>query len=389
MQMIERTKKEQKKYEKTKKMEELKRRWTLLKAKLLKSKISPEDSRTLQVHKDAQGNLRDYYVSNPYLQDSASFLSVNPIMEDYENKRFVYRGVLQSADNAIGVIESNVSLAEIVASPDGNVKMQEMLSEENATKVRDQYYKSIGEELEPLKGHITHFAKPDFVLGSIFKGEKGQYTYSSKIAEDIEEKLYQERESLKKQELMRDKDSVILDAGGGLVVAQQDCWMEQGKEIQFAGINKDALYYRYMPKQPMKTEDNKYVYIGKTQIGQANRMSKQGGEPIQFVRPDIYENVVLWTDGKNLVQYFLDKKFAGLNFALGDAFTNSNLEEIKKSNEQQKYLGGITIDENGECKMVEDIPESVKKVVETYQEQRKNGKDSNIIDFNAKKDEGR
>ncbi len=390
MQMIEMNEKEQKKYEKAKRREELKRKWTLLKAKLLKGKISPEDTRTIQAHKDTQGNLRDYYIANPYLQDSATYDSVNPIMEDYENHRFVYRGIMRGADNAIGVLESNIPLSEIVASPNGNIMLQEILSEKNATKVRDQYYQAIGEKLGTTKGSMTHFNKPDFVLGTILTDERGQFTYTHEIAKDIEETLHQEREQLKKEEVMRDKDSVELDLGGGMIVAKQNCWMEQGKGIQFAGINKDALYYQYMPKQPIQTEDNKYVYIGRTQIGQPTKIHQQAGEPIQFVSPDIYEDVVLWTEGKNLVQYFLDKKFAGLNFALGEAFTNWNLGQIQRGEEQQRYLGGLTIDEDGKCKIIQSIPKSVKEVVETYFEQKGNEqeKDTNIIDFRAK-DTGR
>ena len=390
MQMIEMNEKEQKKYEKAKRREELKRKWTLLKAKLLKGKISPEDTRTIQAHKDTQGNLRDYYIANPYLQDSATYDSVNPIMEDYKNHRFVYRGIMRGADNAIGVLESNIPLSEIVASPNGNIMLQEILSEKNATKVRDQYYQAIGEKLGTSKGHMTHFNKPDFVLGTILTDERGQFTYTHEIAKDIEETLHQEREQLKKEEVMRDKDSVELDLGGGMIVAKQNCWMEQGKGIQFAGINKDALYYQYMPKQPIQTEDNKYVYIGRTQIGQPTKIHQQAGEPIQFVSPDIYEDVVLWTEGKNLVQYFLDKKFAGLNFALGEAFTNWNLGQIQRGEEQQRYLGGLTIDEDGKCKIIQSIPKSVKEVVETYFEQKGNEqeKNTNIIDFRAK-DTGR
>ena len=391
MQMIQKTEKEQKKYEKTKKMEELKRRWTLLKAKLLRKKINPEDTRTIQVHKDAEGIERDYYIANAYLQNSTGYVTVNPIIEDYENHRFVYRGIVRGADNAIGILEANVPLSEIVASPNGNVLLQEILLEENATKVRDKYYKAIGEELEPLKGHTTYFGKPDFVLGTILTDEKGQYTYSDKIAEDIEEKLQKERTEIKKQESMRNNDYVEINMGGGLVIAKQDCWMEQGNGIQFAGINKDALYYQYTPNQPIKTEDNKYVYVGKAQIGQPTKINQQAGEPIQFVKPDTYENVVLWTERENLVQYFLNKKFAGLNFALGETFTSLNIEEAEEGKEQETYLGGLTIDENGKCKMVQNIPESVKKEVEEYLEQRGNeqGRDTKIIDFKAKKDEGR
>ncbi len=378
--------KEQKKYERAKKREELKRRWTLLKAKLLNGKISPEDTRTIQVHKDVQGNLRNYYIENAYLQDRVGYDSVDPILEDHENQRFVYRGVTRGADNAIGVLESNIPLSEIVASPNGNIMLQQILSEKNAIKVRDQYYKAIGESLEPPKGHATYFTKSDFVLGTILIDKKGQFSYSQQIAEDIEEKLQQEREQLKKEALMRDKDSLELDAGGGMVVAKQNCWLEQGNEIQFAGINRDALYYQYMPKQPIQTEDNKYVYIGKMKIGQPTKIKQQTGVPIQFVAPDIYKDVVLWTEGKNLVQYFLDKKFVGLNFALGEIFTNYKIKEAEKGEGQQAYLGGLTLNENGECKIINDIPETVKKAVDTYLNERKKEsvKDTNIINFNTK-----
>lgn len=383
--------KEQKKFEKDKKKEERKRRWTLLKARLLKGKLSPEDTRTIQVHKDVQGNFRNYYISNKYLQDSSAYTAVNSILEDYENHRFVYRGFIQGADNAIGVLEANVPLSEIVASPNGNVLLQKILLEENATRVCNQYYEAIGEKLEPLKDHTTYFGKPDFVLGTILADKKGQYTYSESIGPDIEERLQQEREQDKREESMRDKASVVMDLGQGMVVSEQDCWLEQGNGIQFAGVNKDALYYQYVPKQPIQTEDNKYVYVGKVQIGQPTKMNQQAGEPIQFVRPDTYENVVLWTEGENLVQYFLNKKFAGLNFVLGKNFTNYDIKNAEKGSKQEAYLGGLTIDENGECKMVQNIPESVKKAVEEYLEQKGNeqGRDTNIIDFKAKKDDGR
>ncbi len=383
-------KKEQRKYKQIRRIEEIKKRWTLLKAKLLKSKIDPKDTRTIQLHKDKQGMLRDYCIANSYLKKKSAYMSVDSILEDHQNHRFVYRGLVLGADNAIGILESNVPLSEIVASPNGNTMLEEILSEKNATKVRDQYYQAIGEKLKPLKGHMIYFGKPDFVLGTISVDEKGQYTYSESIKADIEKRLQKEREQDKKKETMRDKESVVIDLGQGMVVSKQNCWLEQGNEIQFAGINKDALYYQYIPKQPIQTEDNKYVYIGRTQIGKPTKIHQQAGEPIQFVSPDIYADVVLWTEGKNLVQYFLNKKCEGLNFALGEAFTNWNLEQIQRGEEQQRYLGGLTIDENGECKIIQSIPKSVKEVVETYFEQKGNEqeKNTNIIDFRAK-DTGR
>lgn len=384
MDIMEVTKKQEKVFNKMKRQEDLKRRWTLLKAKLFNKKISPDDSRTLQAHKDSQGILRDYYISNRYLQNGANYKTVNVIMEDFNNNRFVYRGMLSGADNAIGIIEANVPLSEIVASPDGNIKLQEMLSEENATIVRDQYYNSIGENLEPLKNHTTFFGKPDFPLGKIIKGKKGDYAFSSEISADIEEILHKEREEIKREENMRNKDSVQIDLGGGMVVAKQNCWLEQENGMQFAGINKNALYYRYQPGNPIHTDDGKHVYIGRVLIGEINNIA-DSNEPIQFVRPFTYQNVVLWTDGKNLIQYFLDEKFKGLNFSLGEIFTNENIKDAI-NNKNQTYIGGITKDDKGECISTKDIPESVKKAVEEYMLQMSDREnENNIIKFNKSK----
>jgi len=380
MDIIEITNKTRKEYNKMKKQESLKLKWTLLKAKLFKRNISPDDTRTLQAHEDSQGLLRDYYISNTYLQNGASYTCVNTVIEDLENNRFVYRGMLQGADNAIGIIESNVPLSEIVASPDGNIKLQEMLSVENATKVRNQYYRKIGEKQEPLENHSTFFGKPDFALGTILKGNKGEFTFSSGISEDIEEMLCQEREEMKREERMRNEESIEIDLGGGMVIAKQNCWLERESGVQFAGINDSALYYKYMPENVIKTEDKKYVYIGKVQIGEIKNVDANPDKPIQFVRPFTYENVVLWTEGKNLIQYFLEEKLNGLNLTLGEIFTNENIKNSTKEG-KRTFIGGVTKDNEGECIKINDIPETVRKAAEEYIIQKENKKADKIIKF--------
>ena len=385
MELVERTKKEKKEYNRQKKLEILKKKCTLLKAKLFNKKISPEDSRTIQVHRDSEGILRDYYISNAYLQNGISFLCVNPIIEDNKNNRFVYRGIVRGADNAIGVIEANIPLSEIVASPDGNVKLQEMLSQEYATEARIQYYEAIREEQSPLDNHSTYFGKPDFVLGTILKGEKGGFSFSNNVSSEVEEILFQEREIEKKEKLMRDKDSVKIDIGGGMVISEVDCWLEQKNGIRFAGINNDALFYEYSPKgKAISTDDDKYVYIGETKIGETTTFEVRPGEPIQIINPFIYQDIILWTDRKNLIQYFLDKKFDGLNFALGEIFTSGNIKKVTKDRERA-FIGGIITDEKGKCREVEDVPESVRKAVEEYMSNKEYNTNSNIIDFNDQK----
>lgn len=364
-------------YDITKVIEKLKRNLTLLKARILNQPISPDDDRTIQFHRDANG-VGDYYISNLYLRDGSDFDAVKVIKEDFENNRFVYRGFIPGADNAIGVIESNVPLSEVVASYDGNIRFQEMLSEENARKVRDEYYSKIGEESNPLEGHALYLGKPDFVLGTITKEENGKFTFNSDITTDIEQLLSEEREEDKKQKFMRNNESVEFDLGGGMVDAKQNCWLERGRNVNFVGINKEALYYRYELEKVIKTDDNKYAYIGDVQIGETKGVKSNSEELIQFVSPYTYKNVAFWANGKNLVQYFLNKKFAGLNFVLGDIFTNQNLKG--KQNDSVLFAGGITLNKFGKCKKSEEIPETVKKAIEDYEEQR-NDRPNNIINF--------
>ena len=300
--LIERTKKEEKEYNKQVKREAFLKKLTLLKSKLLKKKLDPKDTRTVQAHPDNQGRMRNYYISSPYLQNGESFDLVVPIIEDEENKRYVYSGILMGAKNASGVIEFDAPISEIMANPNANLKFQEIISKDNALKTCLEYYQKIGVQVSPEE---SLFSKPKFVLGNLKKNKNGEYEYVTSIDEDIEKKLEEEREDEKQAELLIDEDSVEINLGGGLVVARQDCWMNQdGVNIKFVGTNREALYYEFTPGKPIKTDDGKYVYIGKLQLGE-NKVVNQGpNNPIQFVNPLQFEDVVLWTEGESLIQYF-------------------------------------------------------------------------------------
>lgn len=376
--MIEPTEQQKRERKRQIRIEKIRQKMTLFRARLLNERISPNDTRTLQAHKDGSGALRQYYIENGYLRGSASYGSVIPILEDEENGRYVYRGIVLGANNATGVIESNVPISEIVASPSGNIMFQKMLSKENAMGVSRTYWRKIGESEEPLEGHSTCFGKPDFVLGTIQKGKKGKFTITAQISPDIEEMLEDEREELRRESDMREKEAVKIDIGGGMVIARQDCWMEPGKRIRFAGINRDALFFAYEPDKPIKTPDGKYVYIGTTQIGKSSLSKQTSNMPIQFVSPLVYDDVVLWTENKTLIQYFMENKLQGLNFALGETFTNGTIKNLQKS-ESPLVIGGIALNPDGECIKIENIPDSVKTAATEYFSSRKN--DTNVIEF--------
>lgn len=355
-----------------------KKNLTLFVKKIFKQRISPEDTRTVQAHKGAGGDL-DYYISSPYLQDGSNYLSVQTIIEDIENQRYIYKGMLGGANNAVGIIESNVPLSEIVANPDGNTKLLEMISEENALKLCNQYYRKIGEPEEPLKGHSTYFGKPEFILGTITRNKRGKFSYSSNIRQDIEEMLQKEREENIRKESMRVQDNVEIDLGGGMVVARQDCWLERGKKIMFAGVNNEALFWEYSPNNPIPIENGKYyIQIGTLQIGERTIKRTENDEPLKFISPYIYDNVVLCTEGKKLIQYFLNNKYDGLNLALGEIFSTHNLEESKKTSyklatdsKKSILVGGITLDENASVKKIDDIPETVIEELARFSKEHK------------------
>lgn len=387
MQIIKRNVGEERNYEKLKKQEEFKRNVTLFVAKLFKKQLDPEDTRTIQKHIGAGGGI-DYYIQNAYLQGAANFTNVQTIMEDNENNRYVYKGMLVGANNAMGIVESNVPLRDIVASPYGNIKFLEMISEENAIKICHEYYQKIGEPTKPLDRHSTYFGKPDFILGTILKDEKGRFSYSSNIKQDIEEILKKDRETEEKNRIMRDEDSVEIDLGGGLVVAKQDCWLEQGKKINFAGINNEALYWKYTPDVITSIENGKYyLQIGTMQIGESKHTSKDN--TVQFINPYIYENVVIYTKGKKLIQYFLNNKLDGLNLILGEMVNTYTIEKCKKDVssidnsvkiENPIIIGGIEIDEHGDVKKCENIPDEVIQEAKIAIE-KKEEKTNNIIKF--------
>lgn len=364
-----RAKKSAKKAERTRKR-------TLLMSKLFGKKLEPFDTFTIQVHKDEQGLARDYYIEDRYLRNNSRFLGVRPIRIDDENKRYAYIGMLSGADNAYGVLESNTPISEIVASPYGNVMLEQMLSEEYATNARDNYYNIIGEETKPLEHHATFFGKPDFALGTIKRTQNGRYVIEPQISEDIEKILKEEREAIKRKENLRDEASIVHDLGGGLVISEVDCWMEQGKQIQFAGINREGLYYRYTPEgNPIKNSEGQYVYVGKVQLGAVPQKNNKVENILKIVSPFFYDNVVFWAENENLIKYFLERKHKGLNFALGDIFTDNNLSiSTEKAQEGYKFLGGITVNEEGECVRKEEIPDSV---IETIREKSKS-KDKDI-----------
>ena len=337
--------------------------------------LSPDDPNTVQARRDGQGNMRDYYILTPGLQQGIAYNSVLPIIEDYENHYFAYRGLVLGADNAIGVIESNIPLNEIVANIHGNKLLQDMLKEENAKTKRNKFYETIGEEIKPLKNHLLFFGKPDFPLGKIIKDEKGKFTEEAS-SQKIIDLLVKEREEQARQEDLRDSKSIILKAGPDLIVSEQDCWLEQEQDkFVYSGVNAEAIYYSFKPEASLKTSDGYYAYIGEVTIGEEKQKVQKEGKTININRtkPYHYSNIVVWTQYQPLIKYFMEQKFNGLSEILGKMFMIHHLNNTPKESVQEKYIGGLSLNELKHCIKVTNVPDSVRKTVLNYfVNQRKN-----------------
>ena len=183
--------------------------------------------------------------------------------------------MVNGADNAIGVLESNIPIDEIVSNPNGNMLFEKILSRKNATKARNRFYNLIDEEIAPLKNHSSFFGKPDFSLGTIIQTENGKFKYTKDVSEKTEKIMSQER---KIEDPKTNDKTIQINPGNGIPILNQDCWMEQTKGIDYVGIGENATYYKYSPEVSTETDDEKFVYVGKLKIGETNRTINSEGK---------------------------------------------------------------------------------------------------------------
>ena len=227
--------------------EQIKQRITLFWKKIFGGRISPEDKRTIQRHKGAGGGT-DYYILSGYLQKGESFTNVVTEKADTQNGIFIYRGIVQGADNAVGIIESNVPLSEVVSSPYGNETFMKMLSEENSANARNNYYLQNGLPTERLEGHYTFWANSTFYLGKIIREYNGRYSFNNfDISKDVYDILKKEREEKNEKARLRSDAAVHISIGNGIVVANMDCSLyDSGNEgLGISGTNIEAIPYKY------------------------------------------------------------------------------------------------------------------------------------------------
>ena len=366
---IELTEEQKREIEKRKRREERKLKWTLFFSRFKKDGISPNDTRTIQEHCVGDPNRKSFYIAEPLLQDDGSaFISVT---ESYENGNYYYRGIASGADNAIGFLETNVPIKEIIKRPDGNTLLKQVLRKENMEARRNSYYVSIGEKTELQEGEYSFLRRPAFPMGKITQNADGSFAYDEAATQEVLNRIHIERENEADEESMIGISSAQINEAG-IVLAKETCRIDRDIEngtIRYKGINDSALDYSFIPEgQPLKTQDNYYVYIGDVEIGKrAARKTEEDGI-LKFVSPYRHENIVFWSKGKSLLEY-MHNGVDGLNFALGSIFSEMNIANAEKEarvNESAIFAGGILLYENGECQRTKVPPPSVKRIIGPY-----------------------
>ena len=323
-------------------------------AKLLHKQLDPSDEDSIQAHPDGQGNYREFYILNPYLQASLlRYSCVHPIVADPQNSEFIYYGLGPLAG---AFLASNVSINDIVASPQGNLLFQELLK--NSIFTRDKYYEE--HNLTPSPSVLN---SPAFVLGSLTKSPNGKFSMSFDVSDSAKEKIDNWNNEMQRvEDLTLDSDSPIR----GIPINHAiDCWFEQSKNgsISIAGTNTVNMPYTFSIDFSKKL-GNMYAYSGNVQIGKTTTVQDKEQNQVRLVQPFTYDNVVLWTSGTSLPELVGGKTNNNkINFALGDFFMQSRLKKMHSPDSDFSFAGGIIINEEGHCKVTDDTPDTIKDLL--------------------------
>lgn len=95
--------------------------------------------------------------------------------------------------------------------------------------------------------------------------------------------------------------------------------------------------------------------------------------------------ILLEMTKKREKEYNRRKKLEGLNLALGEIFLNERLKDADYQ-EEESFIGGIVLDENGKCKSTQNIPETVRETIKEYRKNKQQEKTNKIIKFDSQSD---
>ncbi len=316
-----------------------------------------------------------------YLDDVAIYKEVTPLIEEQDNHYFAYGGFVATAGDTLGVIETNEPLSEILKKIDGRKKLIEILK--NAKEKRNEYYNQIGESVLFLEAQVDSYSLPSFPLGNLHIDKKNKITISDKVSKELMLSLKKEYFEEKRKLLLRDEIYIKSQRETGIIMATQECWIEQNLRVSFHGINMEALEYEYVPEKMLITMDNLFVYIGSLTIGQGKLITAIDSNITEMISPYYYENIVVWTERKQLMEYFLEEQYAGLSLALGNIFWQNMIDKTEPKEFSERYIGGLKITQEGVVDKTNIVPESIIMAAQEYLKNK--NKRCRVIDVSSKR----
>ena len=92
-------------------------------------------------------------------------------------------------------------------------------------------------------------------------------------------------------------------------------------------------------------------------IGEEKQKVQKEGKTINInkTKPYHYSNIVVWTQYQPLIKYFMEEKFNGLLEILGKMFMIHHLNNTPKESAEEKYIGGLSLNELRDCVKVDRI----------------------------------
>ncbi len=310
--------------------------------RITNSKISSNDQYTIQGKANGKEHT-DYYIENPLLQyalGNPSYCSVRVLHKNEEKNIYVYIGVVKGADNAIGMLQTDKPIEEILSSPQGNDLLTQILQKDYAEKQLQASWKEQG-IVENEKD--IRFFQPSFNLGNI-SSKHNYFEISSEITPEIKKLLETEKEKAGKiQERISEKD--VLFKNGEMVIGNayiERILNNKSNAKNYKGSNSRAVPYTYSNVKLLKQTDNSYFYIGKLSTGN-NKKTNESKKIISLENNEmVYNNTVI--ELPKPLDVIITEYHLEINSAIGQAFSDDNLKshtEALEDGTTYTYAGKI------------------------------------------------
>lgn len=344
----------------------------------IKYKLNPGQE-LIKPHIDSDGKHTSYFFDKAEDQrnnDFAAFgssLKLKEIQKSDGSKSLLYIGTISGAGNAVGIIETEHPLEEIVKTEQGSKTLTQMLSKEYAMPKAYEQWDSENFQYDKSSTMGYFVNNPVFYLGKI-QGTR-DFELNENISQEAREEMLRiERENQIESKRRSKEDMLFGGPESAIYVGDTNCYRNQTPfKIEYCGVNQEALKYRYNNPTKISGKGAPYVYSGTLLIG------KPTGMTIPDEGLKSFRKVIVSMDKPIDMVFVEDSIFS--HQALGKMFSERNVES------EEHYLGHIKTDESGhyEFQEPEKAPNEVMNIISKSKTAKKSANKSNIIQLKINK----